>query len=232
MMSLPPNNGKIVLITGINGYIASAIGLEMLKKGYTLRGTSRSSHGADALLNGAYNMYKDRVQLVTILDMTVPGAFDEAVKGRDLAPIHYMHMLTSLLAIDTTAIIHTASPINFSFTTWDQFVPIAVAGAIGILTSAYKHAGPQLESFIITSSVAAIVDLTKRKYAFSEKDWNTYSYDRAKELGDEAPSAMLYQASKVAAERAVWEFKEKHNVRRNSSSTPPWHVAAILLQHS
>lgn len=82
MMSLPPNNGKIVLITGINGYIASAIGLEMLKKGYTLRGTSRSSHGADALLNGAYNMYKDRVQLVTILDMTVPGAFDEAVKGR------------------------------------------------------------------------------------------------------------------------------------------------------
>lgn len=81
-MSVPPSNGKIILISGIKGYIASAIGLELLKKGYTLRGTSRSSHGADALLDGAYKVYKDRVQLVTILDMTIPGAFDEAVKGR------------------------------------------------------------------------------------------------------------------------------------------------------
>lgn len=81
-MSIPPSNGKIVLISGINGYIASAIGLELLKEGYTLRGTSRSSHGASALLDGAYKMYKDRVQMVSIHDMTVPGAFDEAVKGR------------------------------------------------------------------------------------------------------------------------------------------------------
>ena len=81
-MSVPPSNGKIVLVSGINGYIASAIGLELLKKGYTVRGSSRSSHGTNALLNGAYQLYKDRVQFVIVSDMTVPGAFDEAVKGR------------------------------------------------------------------------------------------------------------------------------------------------------
>jgi len=97
-----------------------------------------------------------------------------------------------------------------------------VAGAVGILNSAYRHAGPQLESFVITSSVAAIVDPTKPKYAFSEEDWNTYSYDRAKDLGDEAPSGMLYQASKVAAERAVWEFKKNHVVRRTSHYSRPF----------
>lgn len=32
---------------------------------------------------------------------------------------------------------------------------------------------------------------------------------------------MLYQASKVAAERAVWEFKKNHVVRRASCSSPP-----------
>jgi len=70
--------------------------------------------------------------------------------------------------------------------------------------------------------VAAIVDPTKPKYSFCEKDWNTYSYDRAKELGGEAPSGMLYQASKVAAERAVWEFKKEHNVRRDSRYSYPF----------
>ena len=75
------SNAKIVVVSGINGYIASTIGLDLLKKGYTLRGTSRSTHSADALLKGAYKDYIDRVQMVSVPDMTVPGAFDEAVKG-------------------------------------------------------------------------------------------------------------------------------------------------------
>ena len=111
-------------------------------------------------------------------------------------------------------IIHTASPINFSFNSWDQFVPIAVAGAVGILTSAYKHAGPQLESFVITSSVAAILDPSKIPYTFTEADWNTYSYDKAKELGDQAPAGLLYQASKTAAERSIWQFRDEYKVSR------------------
>ena len=82
-MATVQSNGKTVLISGINGYIASAIGLELLKKGYNIRGTSRSVLSASRLLEGAYNEYTDagRIEVVMIGDMTAPGAFDEAVKG-------------------------------------------------------------------------------------------------------------------------------------------------------
>lgn len=80
-MSLPPSNGKTVLITGINGYIASVLGLHVLSSGYNLRGTARSKASTAALLSDAYAVYASRVQVIEISDMTVPGAFDEAVKG-------------------------------------------------------------------------------------------------------------------------------------------------------
>ena len=80
-MSLPPSNGKTVLITGINGYIASVLGLHFLSRGYHLRGTTRSKVRAAALLSNAYAAYSSRVELIEIPDMTVQGAFDEAVKG-------------------------------------------------------------------------------------------------------------------------------------------------------
>lgn len=90
-MSLPTCNGKTVLITGINGYIASRIGHDLLKRGYKIRGTSRSKPSTEALLNGAYNEFASRVQMVAVPDMTVPGAFDEAVKGMHHPETHPSH---------------------------------------------------------------------------------------------------------------------------------------------
>ena len=81
-MALPPSNGQKVSITGINGYIASVLGLYLLKKGYTLRGTTRRSASTEPLLKGPYALYKDRVQVYDVPDITVIGAFDEAVKGK------------------------------------------------------------------------------------------------------------------------------------------------------
>ena len=88
----------------------------------------------------------------------------------------------------------------------------AVRGAVGMLESAFKHAGPQLESVVITSSVAAIYDPSKRPYTFTEADWNTWAEAKAKELGGEAPSSTLYPASKVAAEKAFWKFRDDNQV--------------------
>ena len=80
-MSSSQRNGKIVLITGINGYIASVLGLQILSKGYNLRGTSRSKDRAAALLDHAYKDYASRVEIFEVQDITEPGAFDEAVRG-------------------------------------------------------------------------------------------------------------------------------------------------------
>jgi hypothetical protein len=81
-MSLPASNGKTVLISGINGYIASTIGLDLLRKGYTVRGTSRSTSAKDDLLGGAFKGYESRYEHEVVPDITETGAFDKAVKGR------------------------------------------------------------------------------------------------------------------------------------------------------
>jgi GDP-D-mannose dehydratase len=83
-MAITPSNGKTLLITGINGYIASTLGLLLLTKGYNLRGTSRSAKSSAPLLTGPYKEYASRVQLFEVPDMTAPGAFDEAVVGEHL----------------------------------------------------------------------------------------------------------------------------------------------------
>lgn len=85
-MAIPPRNGKTVLITGINGYIASVLGLALLEKGYSLRGTSRRTASTEPLLKGPYAPYADRIKIYEVPDMTVDGAFDEAVKGSSGSP--------------------------------------------------------------------------------------------------------------------------------------------------
>ncbi len=80
-MAIPPSNGKTVLITGINGYIASVLGLHLLEKGYSLRGTSRRIASSEPLLKGPYAPYADRVKIYEVPDMKIDGAFDEASQG-------------------------------------------------------------------------------------------------------------------------------------------------------
>ena len=56
------NREKVILISGINGYIATHIGLQLLQKGYTVRGTSRSSSAKDHLIAGAFKGYDSQYQ--------------------------------------------------------------------------------------------------------------------------------------------------------------------------
>lgn len=85
-MALPASNGKTILITGINGYIASVLGQLLLSKGYSIRGTTRRTVASDSLLKGPYAPYKERIQIYEIPDMTASGAFDEAAKGGYFVP--------------------------------------------------------------------------------------------------------------------------------------------------
>ncbi|KAI4092849.1 MAG: hypothetical protein LQ344_003214 [Seirophora lacunosa] len=151
-----------------------------------------SLESAEALLKGAYSPFAHRVEIVQVPDTTPEGAFDEAVKS-------------------ITAIIHTASPISYALTSWSSTVDVAVAGAISILDSAIRHAGPRLSSFVFTSSFAACIDpQAPLPKTFTENDWNTWAEAEAKSkefeaLEDGAKGLVLYRASKTAAERAVWQ---------------------------
>ncbi|RFU30552.1 hypothetical protein B7463_g5794, partial [Scytalidium lignicola] len=203
-MSVPASNGKTVLITGINGYIASVLGQLLLTKGYHLRGTTRRAASAEPLLSGPYAAYRDRVKIYEVPDMTVDGAFDEASKG-----VH--------------GIFHTASPISFSLDSYEMMIIPAVKGTETILNSALK-AGPQLSSVVVTSSVAAVTNYPTPipDYVFNESNFasialETAERDRAE--GKKTPSGLLYTASKTAAEKALWKFKDEHK--------PPFAITAI-----
>lgn len=93
-MAIPASNGKTVLVTGINGYIASVLGLALLEKGYFLRGTSRKLASSEPLLKGPYAAYSERVNIYEVPDMTVDGAFDEAAKGMS-SRFNSSHVLTA-----------------------------------------------------------------------------------------------------------------------------------------
>ncbi len=80
-MALPESNGKTLLVTGINGYIASVLAVNLLSKGYTLRGTARRAASSEALLKGPFAPYIGRVKIYKVPDMTIDGAFDEAAEG-------------------------------------------------------------------------------------------------------------------------------------------------------
>jgi nucleoside-diphosphate-sugar epimerase len=71
-----------VLITGSNGYIASHVVGSFLDAGFSVRGTVRSLNSAKGLQQ-VLRSYVDsgKLTFVEVPDITVAGAFDEAVKG-------------------------------------------------------------------------------------------------------------------------------------------------------
>ena len=84
-----------ILVTGANGFIAVWLVKDLLERGYTVKGTVRSESKKGHLLKLFEKEVKEgRLELVVVPDFTVPGAFDEAVRGVD-------------------AIEHTASPFHF-----------------------------------------------------------------------------------------------------------------------
>jgi uncharacterized protein YbjT (DUF2867 family) len=69
-----------ILVTGINGYVAGHVTDSLLNAGYKVRGTVRSESSIQKVKK-AYPDHQDRLSLVVVPDITVPGAFDEAVQG-------------------------------------------------------------------------------------------------------------------------------------------------------
>lgn len=74
----------LVLISGANGYIAAVAAKHFLDHGYSVRGTVRKTASAKDLIDGPLKEFADsgKFSIVEVPDITVDGAFDEAVKGK------------------------------------------------------------------------------------------------------------------------------------------------------
>lgn len=74
----------LILISGVNGYIAARTAKYFLDKGHSVRGTVRKLSSAQPLIDGPLKEFAQdgRFEVVEVPDITVDGAFDEAVKGK------------------------------------------------------------------------------------------------------------------------------------------------------
>jgi nucleoside-diphosphate-sugar epimerase len=72
----------LILVTGVNGYIAAVAAKHFLDAGHSVRGTVRQLGSAESLLEVLKNYVEaGKFTVVEVPDITVDGAFDEAVKG-------------------------------------------------------------------------------------------------------------------------------------------------------
>ena len=72
----------IVLVTGISGFLGSHVADQFLQAGYLVRGAAREVSKVDSIKKAFDKKYGEgKLEVVAVPDITIDGAFDEAVKG-------------------------------------------------------------------------------------------------------------------------------------------------------
>ncbi|KAF2135281.1 uncharacterized protein K452DRAFT_214353, partial [Aplosporella prunicola CBS 121167] len=179
---------KTVLVTGGSGFLAAHVLNSFLERGYNVRTTVRSEATAEKVKK-THAKYLSQLSFAIVADVSAPGALDEAVK-------------------DVDGVIHTASPfvLEVKDNVKDLLDP-AVKGTTEVLEATYKF-NPKVKRVVITSSFAALIDLSKGTWpghVYNEADWNPVTWDEAV-AGN---GAVAYLASKAFAEKAAWKFVEE-----------------------
>ncbi|KAG0650010.1 NAD-dependent epimerase deHydratase terH [Hyphodiscus hymeniophilus] len=179
---------SIVLVTGVNGYIASHVADQLLQAGYRVRGTTRNLtkvKSLSALWEQKFG--KGRFEAVIVEDMSPPGAFDEAMK-------------------EVSGVAHLASNTTFDHDP-NKVIPGTISGIKGILESAAKQTS--VKRFVYTSSsTAASAPIPNKEFTIDTNTWNeaTVKAAWAPPPYEEDRKWAVYGASKTEGEKAVWEF--------------------------
>lgn len=183
------SQGSITLVTGVSGMIAIHIADEALKAGFRVRGTVRSKEKgqqAASLLNSP------GFEFVIVEDMAANCAFDNAMEG-------------------VSAAIHFASIVNFSGII-DDVVPPTVKGSLNILDAALTN--PGIRTVVCTSSASG--PRPGVGFHVGSDTWNEAAMDLVKNTPPQKQAEMgfdwgymVYVASKIEAERAVWDFVQR-----------------------
>lgn len=184
--------GGLVLVTGVNGFLASHLALNLLKQGYKVRGTVRSQEKADWVTETMSRRYsKGSFEALVVPDISLPGAFDGPIKGVD-------------------GIAHVAGDLSFGSDP-NQVITPMLEGLRSILTSAARE--PSVQRFVLTSS--AIACLTPQPGKVTNVDVNTWNDSSIERAWAPAPYEAercwdVYAALKTSVERELWKFvKEK-----------------------
>lgn len=92
--------GSWVLVTGVNGYVASHVANQLLQFGYNVRGTVRDqskNKWIKELFEAKYENCK--FELMQVEDAACSGAFNKAIQGR----VHYELQFAYLPSVNLSA---------------------------------------------------------------------------------------------------------------------------------
>ena len=74
--------GSLILVTGVNGFIASHVADQLIQAGYRVRGTARDTTKTQWIKELFDRRYGEgRFEAVVMKDMAEDGAFDGVCKG-------------------------------------------------------------------------------------------------------------------------------------------------------
>jgi dihydroflavonol-4-reductase len=129
----------VVLITGVSGYIGSAVCYDFLKdKSFRVRGTVRDTQNSAKIqpIKDAFGADFANLELITA-DLLDEASIDRAIQGADF-------------------VVHTASPCDMggnNLKNEDEVRIPAVNGTMAVMRACEKH---RVKRMVITSSVGAI----------------------------------------------------------------------------
>jgi uncharacterized protein YbjT (DUF2867 family) len=64
----------------VDSFVATDVALAFLREGYSVRGTARSAEKAKAWIT-LFPEFEGQFEGVIVADMSLPNAYDEAIKG-------------------------------------------------------------------------------------------------------------------------------------------------------
>lgn len=190
-----------VLVTGITGFIGSHTAIQLLNKGYQVRGSMRKLTRASQIKEVlAKHAPVDKLEFVKA-ELTSLEDWDNATKGVDY-------------------VIHIASPVPRKLPKNDQELIIpAKAGAINVLKSAEKNG---VKRVVMTSSAASIAYGTKPKARiYTEEDWTDFTKLR---------DTTAYIRSKTIAELTAWDYVKTQQAKVELSVINPVLVLGPVLE--
>ena len=191
---------KLILITGISGFIAKHCAVELLRHGYKVRGTLRSlSKAGEVRVTLAKNAGSADIEFVEA-DLGSDKGWDEAAKG-------------------AYGVLHVASPFPVAQPKDEnELIRPAVDGTMRVLKAAIAAGAAR---FVQTSSSVAVMygHSKDRTAAFTESDWSNL----------DGPGISAYAKSKTLAEQAARGYVAEMKPDLHFSTVNPGFVLGPLL---
>ncbi len=177
----------LLLITGATGHVGSAVLLQALRAGYTVRAAVRSeAKAASILARPQIQMLNPgaRLSFAVVPNITAPDAYDAAATGAT----HVIHIASPLVTGDGVP------PSKHE----EFFIRPAVEGTMGMLEAA--HRAGTVRRVVITSSIVALVPVGEMEGTSPPRRRPVQPTDRVPFTpGPYESEFAAYAASKVAA---------------------------------